>query len=179
MDVVDGEISWRFHPTKYLKSEFHGTHGQPSYTYCDWNYAGTSPKVAKMKDTGADLDESYQMHVFPPDAYGDGKFYVNVFLWDSRWGTPTLTTAGGAPVPMTHVETVDTSPEARIGYDRADKEIKSFYYANYSLLRSAGYDDFAPGVPLTMFCADAPASGTGTVSVTDRFGQVWTRTVSW
>ncbi len=179
VDVVDGEISWRFHPTKYLKSEFHGTHGQPSYTYCDWNYAGTSPKVAKMKDTGADLDESYQMHVFPPDAYGDGKLYVNVFLGDSRWGTPTLTTAGGAPVPMTHVETVDTSPEARIGYDRADKEIKSFYYANYSLLRSAGYDDFAPGVPLTMFCADAPASGTATVSVTDRFGQVWTRTVSW
>ncbi|MBQ2102713.1 MAG: hypothetical protein II479_04025 [Bacteroidales bacterium] len=90
MDVVDGEISWRFHPTKYLKSEFHGTHGQPSYTYCDWNYAGTSPKVAKMKDTGADLDESYQMHVFPPDAYGDGKLYVNVFLWDSRWGPRRL-----------------------------------------------------------------------------------------
>ncbi len=179
VDVVNGEISWRFHPTKYLKSDFHGTMGQPAYTYCDWNYTGTSPKVAKMKDTGADLDESYQMHVFVPNAYGDGKLYVNIFLWDSLWETPTLTMAGGSPVAMTHVETVDTDPDERTGYDRADKEIKEFYYENYSLLRSAGYDKFAPGVPLTMFRVSAPATGTGTVSVTDRFGRVWSRTVSW
>ena len=179
VEVENGAVKeWRFHPTKYLKSSFHGTHGQPSYTYCDYTFSG-SPLVAKMKDTGEDLDESYQMHVFAPDAYGDGKLYVNVFLWDSKWQNPTLTMQGGSPVTMTLVENVNVATENRVGYDIADKEIKQFYYTNYSLLRSAGYDDFAPGVPLTMFSVNAPATGTGTVSVTDRFGNTYTRTVSW
>lgn len=182
VEVEGGDIaSWRFHPTKYLKSSFHGTHGQPDYTYCDWTYEGTSPLVAKMKDTCFDLDESYQMHVYVPSAYGDNKIYANIFLWDSAWGTPTLSINGGAPEAMIHVEDVNTEPENRVGYDRANKDIVSFYYANYETLHSAGYSDFAPGVPLTMFRAasTAPASGTGTVSVTDRFGQVYTRTISW
>lgn len=132
-----------------------------------------------MKDTGLDLDESYQMHVFTPNVYGDGKLYVNVFLWDSKWQNPTLTMQGGSPVTMTQIENVNTSPDSRVGFDMADKEIKDFYYSNYSLLRSAGYKASAPGVPLTMFSASAPSSGTGTVSVTDRFGNTYTRTVSW
>lgn len=87
--------------------------------------------------------------------------------------------AGGSPVKMTHVEDVNISEENRTGYDIADKEIKDFYYANYSALRSAGYSAHSPGIPLTMFCAEAPASGSGTVSVTDRFGNTYSRTVSW
>ena len=181
VEIVNGDVaSWRFHPTKYLKSSFHGTNGQPPYTYCDWTYEGSSPLVAKMKDTGLDLDESYQMHVFPPDAYGDGKLYVNVFLWDSLWDKPTLTMEGGAPVVMTQVETVDVKEENRIGYDIANKEIIDFYNDNYSgTLTSAGYAAHKLGVPLTMFRVAAPASGTGTVSVTDRFGNTYSRTVSW
>lgn len=182
VEVKNGSIdSWRFHPTKYLKSSFHGTHGQPSYDYCDWVYSGSSPLVAKMKDTNADLDESYQMHVYTPSAYGDNKIYANVFLWDSLWNVPTISINGGAAVNMIQVEDVNTSPENRTGYDKANDEIMSFYYANYSLLRSAGYENSPRGVPLTMFRApsEAPASGTATVSVTDRFGSVYTRTISW
>ena len=181
VEVVDGAVaSWRFHPTKYLMSIFVGRYGQPSYDYCDWDYVNAgSQKVAKMKDTGEDLDESYQMHIFPPDVYGDGKLYVNVFLWDSMWQLPTLTMEGGSPVTMTHIEDVNVTEEERTGFDMADKEIKDFYYANYSTLRSAGYKAHSPGLPLTMFSVDAPASGTGTVSVTDRFGTTWSRTVLW
>ena len=173
--------SWRFHPTKYLKSSFHGTHGQPDYVYCDWNYVGSSPAVAKMKDTGLDLDESYQMHVYAPSAYGDNKIYTNIFLWDEAWGTPTLSINGGAAEQMIRVNDGNTDPASRECYDRADKELITYYYANYSLLRSAGYGPFEPGTPVTIFRAasTAPASGTGTVSVTDRFGQVFTRTISW
>lgn len=182
VEVKNGSIdSWRFHPTKYLKSNFHGTYGQPSYDYCDWNYSGTSPMVAKMKDTNADLDESYQIHVYTPSAYGDNKIYANIFLWDRMWDVPTISINGGAAVNMSQVENVDTVPAERTGYDKANDEIMSFYYANYSILRSAGYENSPRGVPLTMFRApsEAPASGTATVSVTDRFGNVYSRTVSW
>ena len=181
VEVVDGKIdSWRFHPTKYLKSNFHGTY-QPAYDYCDWTYSGTSPLVAKMKDTNADLDESYQMHVYTPSAYGDNKIYANVFLWDSKWALPTISINGGAPVNMIQVENVNTAPENRTGYDKANDEIMSFYYAKYSILRSAGYENSPRGVPLTMFRAPsaAPASGTATVSVTDRFGNDYSRSISW
>ena len=183
VEIKDGKVdSWRFHPTKYLKSNFHGTHGQPSYDYCDWTYPGSgSPLVAKMKDTGEDLDESYQMHVYAPSAYGDNKIYANVFLWDSLWEVPTISINGGAAVNMIHVEDVNTVEASRTGYDKANDEIMSFYYANYSLLRSAGYKDSPRGVPLTMFRAPstAPATGTATVTVRDRFNQVFTRTISW
>ena len=182
VEVVDGEVaSWRFHPTKYLKSNFHGTNGQPAYTYCDWTFVNDGNNtVARMKDTGADLDESYQMHVFAPNAYGDGKLYVNVFLWDSLWQLPTLTMAGGSPVTMEHVEDVSVAESERTGYDIANKEIIDFYNANYSsTLSPAGYKPHSPGLPLTMFRVDAPSSGTGTVSVTDRFGNTYSRTVSW
>jgi len=178
VEVKGGKIdSWRFHPTKYLKSDHHGDY-KPTLTYCDWTYEGTgSPKVAKMKDTGKDLDESYQMHVYAPSAYGDNKIYANIFLWDEAWGTPTLSINGGAATEMVRVG----EPGGTTAYDRADKELIEFYYANYSLLRAAGYGPFEPGTPVTIFQAasTAPASGTGTVSVTDRFGQVFTRTISW
>ena len=180
VEIENGAVtSWRFHPTKYLKSDFHGTHGQPDYTYCDWNYTNSSPAIAKMKDTGVDLDESYQMHVFPPAAYNDGKLYVNIFLWDNKWQLPTLTMSGGSPVLMEHVEDVNVKEENRTGYDAADKIIKDFYYDNYSVLISAGYKAHSPGVPLTMFRVEVPSSGTGTVRVTDRFGNQYSRTVSW
>ena len=182
VEVKDGKIdSWRFHPTKYLKSNFHGTHGQPTYNYCDWTFEGSSPKVAKMKDTGLDLDESYQMHVYKPSAYGDNKIYANIFLWDRLWDAPTISINGGTPVNMIQVETVNTEEANRTGYDKANDEIISFYYANYSLLRAAGYTDSPRGVPLTMFKSPegAPASGTAIVSVTDRFGNTYSRVVSW
>ena len=174
VEVENGAVaSWRFHPTKYLKSDFHGTHGQPVYNYADWTFSGSgSPKVATMKDSGYPLDESYQMHVYAPGAYGDGNVYANIFLWDGLWGAPTLSVNGGTPVAMTQVEASEC-------YDAADKEIRDFYYNNYSLLRAAGYTANAPGEIVTVFRAPAPASGTGTVSVTDRFGNVYSRTVSW
>lgn len=183
VEFEGGELaSWRFHPTKYLKSSFHGTHGQPTYTYCDWTYTNTSPAVAKMKDTGLDLDESYQMHVYKPADYGENTIYANIFLWDKAWGMPTLSINGGTPEEMILVNDLDDKTKVPgVGYDMGDKEITDFYYTNYSLLRAAGYDAFEPGTPLTIFKAasTAPASGTGTVTVTDRFGQVFTRTISW
>ncbi len=174
VEVENGAVtSWKFHPTKYLRSSFHGTYGQPSYNYADWNFTAVgSQTVALMKDSGEELDESYQMHVYAPGVYEPGYVYANIFLWDALWDTPTLSVNGGAPVQM---ELLD----AASSYDAADKEIRDFYYAKYSLLRAAGYTQSTMGETVTIFKAAAPVSGTGTVSVTDRFGNVYSRQVSW
>lgn len=174
VEVENGSVtSWKFHPTKYLRSDFHGTYGQPSYNYADWTFSTNDGwKVATMKGSGLPLDEDYQMHVYTPGVYEDGYVYANIFLWDSLWGTPTLSVNGGSPVEMVLVDAANS-------YDAADKEIRDFYYNNYSLLRSAGYTASAMGETVTVFKAPAPVTGTGTVSVTDRFGNVYTRSVSW
>ena len=177
VEIENGDIaSWRFHPQKYQNASFVGrnnsSYSAPAYTSRDWNYVSG---VAKMKDTGATLDESYQMHVYAPvGTYGDGKVYANIFLWDNLWGTPTFTLAGGSPVEMTLVE--DTNR-----YDFANTEFRTYYKAvNSTLHASADYKASITDSPNTLFSVPCSAtSGSGTVSVTDRFGNTYTRTISW
>ena len=170
VEVNNKIITWRFHPTRYLLSSFHGTHGQPTYTYRDWNYVSN---VATMKDTGEPLDETYQMHVYAPGAYEEGYLYANIFLWDSKWKTPKFTPEGGSATVMTQVDSGDAN-----AHDLATTEYKTFYKSNYSALGS-DYEAADMGLQ-TLF--KVPVDGSvhsGTVSVTDRFGNVYTRTISW
>ena len=139
---------------------------------------------------GGALTEDYQMHVYPRGAYGDDYVYVNVFLWDEKWQKPVWTPTGGSPVEMTRIYSAGTalvSDTDKI-YDKADTEFRTWYktYANKSggsLADLDGYYTVAPeadGLITTLF--RAPASATpagGTVSVTDRFGNVYSSTVSW
>ena len=180
VEIDNGNISWRFHPTKYLKSDFHGGHGQPSYTYRDWNYSSGSPRIAKMIDTGDDLDESYQMHVYAPGTYEAGYVYANVFLWDSKWGTPSFTPEGGVATEMEHLQAYDNLGNAlESAHDYANTEIKTFYVNNYSATLGTDYTSKDKGLH-TLFKAEVDGSvHSGTVSVTDRFGNTYTRTVSW
>lgn len=181
VDVVDGKVSsWHFHPTKYLMSNHHGTKGQPDYVYCDWEYVSfESIKIARMKDTKQYLDESYQMHVYAPGAYGDDYVYANVFLWDEKWENPVFTPDGGSPVTMTHLDAYNGSGPVATTYDRGDAEFRTFYYNNYLSTLGSDYTATNPGLH-TLFRAQATSSsGKGTVSVKDRFGNVYTRPVSW
>lgn len=177
MEVDKGNISWRFHPTKYLLSNFHGTKGQPAYVYRDWDYTAN---VAKMRDSGADLDESYQMHVYAPGSYGDNCVYANIFLWDTLWEMPTFTPAGGKPVTMTHVEAYDNSGNANTAsYDRADTEFKTFYKNTYGSTLGNDYSASNPGLHTLFKVETSKTVGSGTVSVTDRFGKTYSRSISW
>ncbi|MBO4433924.1 MAG: calcineurin-like phosphoesterase C-terminal domain-containing protein [Bacteroidales bacterium] len=182
VDIVNGKVSsWQFHATKYLMSNHHGNYGAPDYTYCDWEYVSfESIKIARMKDTKQYLDPNYQMHVYAPGAYGDNYIYVNVFLWDDKWQNPVYIPEGGSPVTMTHLEAYDGSTPVATTYDRGDAEFRTFYYNNSNYRKTLGSDYTAtnPGLH-TLFRAPAAASGKGTVSVTDRFGNTYTRTVSW
>ena len=197
VEVDNGNISWKFHPVTRQRGSFQGvttgycSAGAPAYTWRDWSYNGSG--VAVMNGGGA-LDESYQLHAYPRGAYGDDYVYANVFLWDENWELPVWTPDGGTPVTMTRLVTPDTQDslsdplEAKV-YDAADTEFRTWYktYANKSGGSLAALDGYrtrelysADGYLNTIFRAPASAApGSGTVSVTDRFGNVYSRTVTW
>ncbi len=171
VEIRNGVIdSWRFHPTKYQSDTFRGSK-KPAYKYRDWIY--NSSGVAMRN--GKPLDESYQMHVYPPGSYasGDGYMYVNVFLWDTKWDNPVLISGG----TTREMELVTASDK----YDLGEYEIDTFYKANSSILK--GYSGYpatpSENYPHTLFRVSAPASGSGTVMVTDRFGNEYRQAVSW
>ena len=178
VNVDNGVVTWKFHPTKYQGSSHHGG-TVPSYVYRDWNYNSSSPSIAIMKDTGAELNEDYQMHVYAPGQYADSDkhVYANVFLWDSLWENPVFT-LNDTPYTMSRIEGWSGGVALDTVYDPADKEFRSFYKSNYSM--PSGYTASSP--ISTLFQTDqevTATSGTGTVTVTDRFGNVYSRSVSW
>lgn len=175
VDVANGKVSWHFHPTKYLRSNFHGTKGEPAYTWRDWDYVSN---VAIMRDTGLPLDESYQMHVYPVGSYGDDCVYANIFLWDEKWGLPTLSIEGGSTRTMTHVQAYDNGTAIESCHDLAYTELTSFYSTTYKSPLGSSYNALYSGLH-TLFRAQGPEHGTGTVTVTDRFGNEYSRTISW
>lgn len=187
VEVNSGEISWRFHPLTRQTGAFVGVTsgicpaGPPAYNRRDWDY--NSSGVAVMKDGSGALTEDYQLHVYPRGAYGDGYVYANVFLWDSKWELPVWTPEGGTPVQMTLLHDVggDYVEDVEKIYDLANTEIKSHYKANVGfLIGDDGYPASEVGEIATLFRAPASASpNSGTVSVTDRFGNTYSRTVAW
>ena len=186
VEVEGGDISWRFHPTTRQSSVWVGTTsvanaGDPVYRWRDWDYTGG---VAVMKDGSGSLDESYQLHVYPRGAYGDDYVYANVFLWDKYWSKPVFTQEGGSPVEMVWINSTDDDamiPDTEKIHDLGTTEFRTWYKAYSTKLSvDSGYTASSVGDITTMFRAPANASpGKGTVSVTDRFGNTYTRTVSW
>jgi len=176
---VDGEeVTWRFHPTKYERPSWIGastgyTSVRPSYPSKDWTI---SSGKAYMKVGGAQLDESYQMHAYPRGAYGDNYVYANIFLWDEKWGLPVFTPDGGEPVEMERWTAEDR-------YDLADYEMRTHYKTYSKLMKGySGYKTVDTDRILTLFRTTTEVGATpnsGTVSVTDRFGNTYTRPVSW
>ena len=178
---VDGDdISWYFQPTKYQTAKFTGkTTPQPEYKYRDWSY--NSSGVAILKSNGATLDESYQMKVYKPGEYHktfndmvsgnaarSGYIYVDVFLWDEKWENPKYN-----GVEMTKVD-------YKTAYCLCNYEIKN-HYSTYGY-KLSGNSEYVPSDENihTIFCAYEPnESGTGTVTVKDRFGKVYSSTISW
>ena len=180
---VDGDnISWKFKPTIYQSGAFTATKytsKKPSYTYRDWNY---SNGVAKMKSDGSTLSESYQMKVYKPKQYHDSYedminggatndyVYVNVFLWDRLWEKPKYN-----GVEMEKLSYTDA-------YCLATYEIRKHYYTYGYTLNEGSDSSYAPSNNNIHTIFRAPenrASGTGTVTVTDRFGNKYSSTISW
>lgn len=191
VEVDQGSIRWKFHPITRQRGKFVGVTsgycaaGAPPYEWRSWDY--DSGGKAVMRDSG-NLGESYQMNVYPRGSYGDGYVYANVFLWDEKWELPVWTPEGGPPVAMTRIYTADNHSiisDVENVYDKADTEFRSWYktYANKSggsLADLDGYTTVASDRITTLFRAPAGASvSSGTVSVTDRFGRTYSRTINW
>ena len=176
VEVDHGKVSWRFHPTRYQRPSWQGMSsgswiGKPSYKWSDWTFAGDGSAVMKG---GGVLDEEYQMHVYPRGAYGDDYVYANVFLWDDKWQIPVFTQEGSSPVTMEKVTTDDR-------HDLATTEFRTMYKTYSSTLNeNDSYTASVTGAITTLFRAKAEASpAKGSVSVTDRFGNTYTRDTYW
>lgn len=193
VEIDNGEITWKFHPLTRQRGAFQGkttgycSAGAPAYTWRDWNY---SSNIAVMKVGGGALTEDYQLHAYPRGAYGDNYVYANVFLWDEKWQKPTWTPVGGTPVEMTRIYSPGKAliEDTNKIYDKADTEFRSWYKTNAnksggSLAGLEGYTTVAKesdGLITTLFRAPADASpSSGIISVTDRFGNTYSRVVSW
>ena len=183
---VDGdEISWYFKPTIYQQKGFSGkTSPQPEYKYRDWDF---KDGIATMRSDGSILSEAYQMKVYKPGEYNDkfsdmydaktntltGKatnkyIYVDVFLWDDKWEKPKYN-----GTTMSQVGYKDA-------YSLMDFEIKYHYFTNGYKLKD--YDGYGPNDndTHTIFRAyESKSSGSGTVTVKDRFGNEYSQSVTW
>ena len=164
----DGEdVEWKFKPIAYQTGAPAGE--TPDYRYSDvtFNEEGVGYVGGKR------LGESYQLRAYPRGAYGDNYVYANVFMYDENWGQVKFTSSKGGTTVMTKVT------ESGKKYDAAYKEIFDFYKSTNSTL--AGNDGFAMGedVPHLFRCYSAETSDSGTVTVTDRFGNEYSTTVSW
>ena len=168
---VDGnDVSWYFKPTTYQQAKFVGndykTVGQPAYALRQWDY--DSNGVGIMKSNGNTLDQAHQMSVWKDGDY----VYTNVYLWDSKWGTPTFNGSKMSQIARTHSN----------AFDNAYMECRNFYETSSFLKDVTDYlDDFkTPDRFNAIFrVKNTNATGSGTVSVTDRFGNTYTAEISW
>ncbi len=175
-DYDHGDVNWRFKPIFYQTGAYSATYpskyAAPSYTYRDWDYLNGQ---AILRGSGSTpLDANYQMQLFAPGTYGDDYLYANIFLWDELWKKPTFY-ADGVPTPMTRV----TDKKFRFSY--ADKEMRQYYRLNNSKLSTDSSFAETTDNCETMFrvFVDPKGPKTGTVKVTDRFGNEYSSTISW
>ena len=176
---VDGDdISWYFKPMIY-QSAFTGKSPEPEYKHRDWDYDANG--VAKMRTDGSTLSESYQMHVFKPGEYyrnfkeqlagnepDDNYLYVDVFLWDDKWQVPRFNGQR-----MTKVDYGEA-------YSIVEYEFRSHYYTcGYKLKDYASYVPRDGDIHTIFKIYVGSTSSGGTVTVTDRFGQEFSSSVSW
>ena len=175
-DYDSGKYKWHFKPIIYQTGSYVGLKQDDlKYTYRDWDYQeyGGKKGVAVLRSSKKPLDDSYQMQLFAPGLYGDGKYlYANVFLWDELWENPRFV-KNGIPSKMTKVTTKDYK------YSYSMKEIREFYKTNGSVLGSADYKFEANNTDSMFNVFVSDEHGSGKVTVKDRFGNEYSSEITW
>ncbi|MCR5560979.1 MAG: calcineurin-like phosphoesterase family protein [Bacteroidales bacterium] len=186
------DIRWKFKPI-FWQTATHAqkaTAKEPSYQYRDWYYDASGR--AKLKATGEDLTDKYQMQVFAPGTYDekDKTVYVNVFLWDEAWKKPRFQ-LDGANTASTMSRITEDNGGDLYRYSYADWDITDFYAGNWPNLKTQWYDVDDKDVVHTenkkRNCASMfryklntnKDTGRGTVTVVDRFGVTHETTIVW
>lgn len=172
---ADGEnLSWQFKPIAYQSKTAVGE--VPSYKLRDFTF--NADGVAMR--SGKKLDATYQLRAYPRGTYDDKYVYANVFMYDEKWGDVKFTSSKNGSAVMSKVT------EKNRKYDAAYKEVFDFYKASGSALSSSAdfklFDNSGNvATPVTHLfrCYSSAESDSGTVTVTDRFGNEYSTTVSW
>lgn len=172
---IDGEnLTWKFKPTAYQSVAAVGE--TPEYALRDFTFNADGTAVRN----GRKLDASYQLRAYPKGTYGDNYVYANVFMYDEKWGEVKYVSDKGGTVVMTKVSEADKR------YDAAYREVFDFYKSNSPVLGSASdfvlfnkSGEVSTPVPHLFRCWSSAESDTGTVTVTDRFGNEYSTTVTW
>jgi hypothetical protein len=172
VDIDGDNISWKFKPTAYQTAEFIGnnysTVGAPEYAYRDWNY---DSGVAVIKSSGKKLDDTYQMKVWKDGSY----IYAHIFMWDDKWEKPKM---NGSTMTLLDRQGGSWFNPYDPPRDIAYQEINDFYYTN-SILSSYGDEyKYDPVCHNSIFRGNASGSS-ATITVTDRFGNDFSTTISW
>ena len=167
VDVDGDDISWKYRPQPYQK----GTHvaESPQYVLRAWDYDAEG--VARMKDGGTPLDESYQISAYSRNVYGDNYVYANIFMWDEAWGTPKYVSGDGKSQDMKPVK------DAGYMYDAGQKELFDFYHSHNSI--ASGWTWKSDTAKRLFRVYSNKDSDNGRVEVTDRFGNVYSSKISW
>ena len=173
LDGDNGEVRWKFKPTYWQTGGFDSSYGgggkMPTYEWRDWDYDSSGRAI--LKSGGKPLDDSYQMQLYAPGVYGDKYLYADVFMWDELWKTPVFTSEG-VPQAMKRVTTKDYK------YSYSDWDITRFYKENNSYLAKEFNPDLNNCDSMFRVYVDSE-HGSGTVSVTDRFGNSYSSTITW
>ena len=173
VDVDGKEISWKFKPIIYQSGA--PCYETPEYDYRRWDYVDG---VAVVKSTGRQLDDSYQMNVYPRGAYGDDCAYANVFMWDQKWDTPVYVRRNGVggvvEYPMIRVT------DSNFKYDIASREIYDYYKENSWAFDKYGSYSWNTDYGNTIFRVELsePSESGDYVKVKDRFGNEYTQEVT-
>lgn len=162
VSVSGSSVTWKYHPCVSQT----GACQHPGYTYPYRDFDFVNGR-AVMRDGSGELDERYQMKVYSRGDYDDDYIYVNVFMWDSKWSVPVLT-VDGKDYPM---EQKNFHDQCFTGTEIYYKDHISFYTSEPDYSHAKMHHHFSLKVP-------DGVSGTGTVSVKDRFGNTYSKPVN-
>ncbi len=165
---IDGDdVSWKFKATKYQPEP-------ASSKLPEYKRRSVADNVIHVD--GKVIDASYQMMAYPRGTYknSDGTVdekgvYVNVFMWDENWEKPKFKSADGRTSTMVRVT------DDGLRYDMEAFDMYSYFTKR---INDSGYGYDTEVYHLFRF-ASTKSSDSGTISVTDRFGNTYTTTVSW
>lgn len=163
MRVAGNMVTWQFKPSVIQT----GTCGTPGYDYPYRDYDFVNGR-AVMRDGSGELNDSYQLKAYSRGDYDDDYVYASIFMWDSKWGQPVLK-AGGKEYPMKQTNFHDHGYTSML-----------VWYKNQNSFYDGATADWSHAKQRHHFSVKVPdgVTGTGTVSVKDRFGNTWSRPVS-
>lgn len=176
---IDGDdLTYKFKPVAYQTGSCAG--GPSPMTYRDFSLTSGKfyMKSGYLSAPGELLDDFYQIHAYAPGSgYGAATKYPNdviatIFMYDNRWSDVTFEYEGGSTT-MTRIALDEDLRDPGYSWQFA------WYKANNSQMKSDA--SYANTFPLYNAFRCTPPAGvkTGTVKVTDHFGNNYEYKISW